>query len=434
MKLAEVEQEHFIPFRASDLLVLLLRAEEMPEQNKRRFEKICVLLSRYYHLHFYEKLNTLKDCYAPFNPDADTLPIGEVSGSQLKEMQGKLVDVLSDVVRAANFKAVSQEDLDRAMLEESLFNIRLKVDFNDFEQILFYRRGESIRSAEARKWYSWKKTKIEFTNYERVLVYVKFKNEDYFRKRDPKDLFFKPGTTMIKLFRNIPKADLEMLFPNTEVAMRVQDKIMIGVPAAVSGVAVLVTKLGSTLLLLSALFAFWLGWRQEPVFIDQAALIALGVGLASVGAFVWKQFNSFRNRKIKFMKILADNLYFKNLDNNAGVFHRLIDAAEEAESKEAMLAYFFLATAEQPLSQAELDDNIENWLRSYGGGRCDFEVDDAVSKLVSFGLVEQVAGDGSVKSDANSEEKAEILWQAVDLERALASIESACHTAVAKID
>ena len=37
------------------------------------------------------------------------------------------------------------------------------------------------------------------------------------------------------------------------------------------------------------------------------------------------------------MKALSDNLYFKNLDNNAGVFHHLIDAAEEEEVKEAIV-------------------------------------------------------------------------------------------------
>jgi len=351
--------------------------------------------------------------------------VRELSDRQQKEKQTQLIDVLTEVVLAANYKAVRQEDLDKAMEEESLFNIRLNVDFNDFEQILFYRRGESRRTAKARKWYSWKETDIEFTNYDRVLVYVKFKSEDYFRGRDPEDLFFKPGTTMIKLFRNIPKADLEMLFPNTEVAMRVQDKIMIGVPAAVSGVTVLVTKLGSTVLLLGALFSFWLGFRHEPVFIDQTALIALGLGMASVGAYLWKQFNAFRNRKIKFMKVLADNLYFKNLDNNAGVFHRLIDAAEEAETKEAMLAYFFLVTSDEPLTRKQLDERIEDWLRSYGSQQCDFEIEDALEKLKGFGLIEDqpLATNGELQS-----------LSAVDLSTALESIRQHCLDLVAVTD
>ncbi len=425
MEQIEVEQEHFIPFRASDLLQLCLLADEMPEQQKRRFEKICVLLTRYYHLTFHRKLSLLKDCYAPFNPDSDTLPVEEFSDSVLRDKQVQLRNVLTDVVVAANFKPVRQEDLDKALEEESLFNIRLKVDFDDFEQIIFYRRGESIGKGEIRKWYSWKTTPIQFTNYERVLVYVKFKEQSYFDAREKTDLFFKPGTTMLKLFRNIPKADLEMLFPNTEVAMRVQDKIMIGVPAAVSGAMVLVTKLGSTILLLGGMFAFWLGWRNEPVFIDQTALVALGVGLASLSAYLWKQFSAFRNRKIKFMKVLADNLYFKNLDNNAGVFHRLVDAAEEAESKEAMLAYFFLVTVEDPMTEAELDERIEQWLSSYGGTKVDFEVTDAVNKLVELGLVAR-------KENENEAGGAKVL-EALDLDGALESIRTACHEAVSSM-
>tara|TARA_B110001469_G_C9327329_1_gene174897 strand:- start:313 stop:468 length:156 start_codon:yes stop_codon:yes gene_type:complete len=49
------------------------------------------------------------------------------------------------------------------------------------------------------------------------------------------------------------------------------------------------------------------------------------------------------------MKTLTDNLYFKNLDNNTGVFHRLIDAAEE-EGKEVILAYYFLLKANKALT------------------------------------------------------------------------------------
>ena len=58
-----------------------------------------------------------------------------------------------------------------------------------------------------------------------------------------------------------------------------------------------------------------------------------------------RQVTKFKNRKILFMKALSENLYFRNLDNDAGVFHHLLDAAEEAEVIEAVLAYHFLRTA-----------------------------------------------------------------------------------------
>ena len=67
---------------------------------------------------------------------------------------------------------------------------------------------------------------------------------------------FEPSSTIVKLFQNVPKADLEMLFPNSEVRMRPIDKVIIGSSALIGGAVVLVTKLGASLLLLFALFAF----------------------------------------------------------------------------------------------------------------------------------------------------------------------------------
>jgi hypothetical protein len=150
---------------------------------------------------------------------------------------------------------------------------------------------------------------------------------------------------------------------------------------------VIVTKLGATLLLIASLFAFWLGLSKEETQLNQKHLIALGAGLATLGGFLFRQFNKFKNRKIKFMKALSDNLYFKNLDNNAGVFHHLIDAAEEEEVKEALLAYFFLLRENRPVQKGQLDDLIENWFETRWNCRIDFEIDDALAKLERLELV-----------------------------------------------
>jgi len=171
--------------------------------------------------------------------------------------------------------------------------------------------------------------------------------------------------------------------------MKTIDKVIIGVPAAIGGINMLSTKLGATLFLLGGLLAFWLGMRDEPVELDQPALLALVAGFGTLGGFLWKQFNNFKNRKIRFMKTLADNLYFKNLDNNTGVFHRLIDAAEEEEFKESLLAYYFLHRAEQPLTAAELDQAIESWFQQNYQHSLDFEVKDAIEKLEELGLAEK---------------------------------------------
>src|SRR5207248_647818 len=86
-------------------------------------------------------------------------------------------------------------------------------------------------------------------------------------------------------------------------------------------------------------------------------------------------------------KEISDNVYFKNVNNNAGVFDAIIGAAEEQECKEAFLAYYFLATTTEPLTQSALDEHIERWLQDTFGVDVDFEVDDALAKLERLHVV-----------------------------------------------
>jgi hypothetical protein len=157
----------------------------------------------------------------------------------------------------------------------------------------------------------------------------------------------------------------------------------------ISGILVVVTKVLAALVPVLLLMGFWLGFRREPVQLDRGQLLAIGAGLVAVGGYLARQFNSFKNRKIQFMKALSENLYFRNLDNDAGVFHHMLDAAEEEEVKEAVLAYHFLRSAGQPLLAEELDRRIEDWFARRWDARFDFEVDDGVGKLRRLRLVDQ---------------------------------------------
>ena len=89
------------------------------------------------------------------------------------------------------------------------------------------------------------------------------------------------------------------------------------------------------------------------------------------------------------MKPLADNIYVKNLDNNAGVFHHLLDNAQDEEFKEAILAYTVLAQANKSMTAQDIDQHIEDWLKQKTGVDIDFEIDDALNKLTRLSLVVQ---------------------------------------------
>jgi len=378
--------ERFIPFRKQDIIEMC--SQELVDENTIiPFKEFCQLLSSIIHFDYHELLESLKNNYAPFDPNANTQQLKTLTLQERKDCQKTFADNFAKILNAANFEKVTEEDLQEALTEESLFKVRLEVEFDDFEQVVFYRRGESQLSETITSLGGLRKQTINFTNYDRVAVYITFKNKAYFEEKNKQPIGFEPSSTIIKLFQNVPKADLEMLFPNSEVRMRPIDKVIIGASAMIGGGVVLVTKLGASFILLGALFSFWLGWRSESVVMTQQHLISLGLGLAVFGGFIFKEWSKFKNRKIKFMKALSDNLYFKNLDNNAGVFHTLTDAAEEEDFKEALLAYTFLLINDQALNAAELDKSIEAWFEKKYQCPLDFEISDALDKLTRMQLV-----------------------------------------------
>jgi hypothetical protein len=374
--------------------IVTMCADEVPAEERESFLAFAELLASLVHHQFRARLEALKDTYYPFNPDSDTRTVVEVSPTEREAVQQRLVDELTALAEDANFERISRDDLGRAFVEESLMKVRLEADFDDFEQVVFYRRGEHIREEEVTHLFGLRRETLEFTNYAKVLVYVKFKDASHFEARGRKiaTLPFRPGSTIIKLFQDVPRADLEMLFPNAQVRMRPVDKLLIGVPAVVSGVIVIATKIIASLIPLLLLLGFWLGVHKEPVQLNQGQLLALGAAFVAFGGYVVRQFTKFKNRKIQFMKTLSDNLYFRNLDNDAGVFHHLLDAAEEEEVKEAVLAYHFLRTAGRPLTAAELDQRIEDWFARRWEAVFDFEIDDGVSKLRRLRLVDEDGG------------------------------------------
>lgn len=380
-----MQTARYIPFRKHDIITMCVK--ELAKDQQTSFKQLCELLASLIHFQYHGTLESLKNNYAPFDPNSDTRLINSVTDEQKAQCQRDFAKDFANVLNAANFEVITHQDLQDALNEESLFKVRLEVEFEDFEEVVFYRRGESQLTETITSFWGLRKKPLHFTNYDRVAVFIRFKDKAYFESKNKLPMGFEPSSTIVKLFQNVPKADLEMLFPNSEVRMRPIDKIIIGSSALIGGAVVLVTKLGASLLLLFALFAFWGGFRDEAVTMTQQHFITLAIGMGVFGSFVFKEWSKFKNRKVKFMKALSDNLYFKSLDNNAGVFHTLIDAAEEEDIKEALLAYTFLLKSKNALSAHALDEQIETWFKTKYQCELDFEISDALEKLERMHLV-----------------------------------------------
>lgn len=383
----------YIPFRRKDIVAMCLAEERLTAEQADQFQALAERLQDKLHLHFHARQEALKEAYLAVNPQARLMDSG-----LLAESQEDLKVLLGELLEQANYEPVTEADLEAALEEASLFKVRLQVDFSRFEEVLLYSRGQSQRTETLKLLWGLYRKQVTFTHYDNVALYLKVPPEE------------EEGTgerVYLKLFENVPKADIEMLFPETQVRMRTIDKLLIGVPALVGGGVMLTTKLGATLLLVGSLLGFWLGMHAEPVTLDKAALLALLAGLGTLAGFIWKQVKNFRTRKLQFVQALTRNLYFKNVANNASVIYQLVDEAEEEECKETLLAYYFLLAEGGPLSARALDEQIEHWFAERWQYRLDFEISDALAKLERLGLAWRDNDDG---------------WQACPLEQALAVV------------
>jgi hypothetical protein len=138
-------------------------------------------------------------------------------------------------------------------------------------------------------------------------------------------------------------------------------------------------------------------------------LIALGL----LGAYLFRQYSSFVNKKIKYSKILSDSLYFKNLGNNSGAFYSLLNSSEEEELKETILAYAFLNRSRNSLTADELDYQIESWFKIKLNTDLDFDVSDALFKLKNIGLGIESGGRWTVLALDKALVRVDEIWDGI---------------------
>jgi hypothetical protein len=89
-------------------------ADDLPTDERESFQAFAELLASLLHHEFRTRLETLKDTYYPFNPDADTRTIVELGPTERQEAQQRLVAELTALAEDANFERISTDALGRS--------------------------------------------------------------------------------------------------------------------------------------------------------------------------------------------------------------------------------------------------------------------------------------------------------------------------------
>lgn len=401
-------REHYIPFNKEFLLEQQTTSFAKDQKKVDDFKKLFDIIEHYYHYEAFNLNRNLKQNYALFDPDLSLKErknfIGKSDFSVFKK-------TLLTVLNQGNYTRVDQETLDKAFQDSDLIGLKLSIDFNAFQDFELYVRGHHKSKEKIKKYFFWKK-EIEIEYYDRVLIYLHYNDTHFLKEKKVKlgKMPIEPGSVVLKIFKRVPKNDIETIFPNAIPRMSTTDKLLLWVPGLFGGISLLSAKV------IPALITMYDAYQTGETIDLLNSKTSLNQGLIALGilsAYCFRQYNNFVNKKIKYSKILSDSLYFKNLGNNSGAFYSLLNSSEEEVLKETILAYSFLYKSDNPLTADELDSQIESWFETKLNTELDFNVKDALSKLKNIGLGIETNGKWQVIALDDALIKIDELWDNV---------------------
>ena len=409
----------FIPVSRSDIIAGLLHPDLWESQSQSALASDVLHkmgLLRQYRSSLL--LNELSEIYDPFNPDDETVNVTEASDMERLEKRRIMNAKLRELVTSANYRELSQQDLEDVLTQASPDGVHVEVDFREYEVRLMFYRGESqtaLKKRDIRKLFL-RHLHYEVPTFERLFLAVKFKpeeeriqeimreeqvDEDKARKRLKKlrrmlPPSFSTDRIYIKVFKDIPRYDVEMLFPNIRVKMKYSDKLQLG-GSAVVGTLTWAIGTGTKLLVAVAI----------------SPLVLAGALITGVGGIMYAQIRNVFITRDKYRMLLAQRLYFQNLANNQGALALMIDEAEEEDVKEEALLYIHLL--QTPVHYTQIDavrTRINAFLSNRFGIEVHFDVNDALGRLMSLGLVQQTAnGDLRAIPLEHANQNLRTIWQ-----------------------
>lgn len=360
-------REHFIPLGQRELVEILADDPGWQPEERSYFLRGCQLFQSLLEGEFHQRRQELENLYQPFDPDSLLVTRSQPYGEARDQLAERFFTLCDETLLRANYQRLSHAEIVAVMNEASAWGVRLKVDFSIFRQLRVYARGDVITKRQLRTWRTrYRVVDVDVPIYQRLMVLFRLKPQHRLGDAEADHSIY------LRLFKNVPKQDVDMLLPGTQFRMTWVDHGKVALPT-LSGIAVLANKILKGALLLSL---------ATPA--DQLA--ATGFVGASMGYGV-KSVLGYMRTKAKYQLSLTRSLYYQTLDSNAGVLLHLVSEGEKQDFREAVLAYFLLRQygKEQGLDAKELDRHAEQLLREWLRFEMNFEVEDGLAKLARYG-------------------------------------------------
>lgn len=349
--------DRFIPIRIEAIVDAIDADPERFGELAGWAQKICKATERVIAQEVGELHRHLDRLYAAANPDLDALA---EPNPQAHFGDPRLHAALDYLFDRANFTPLTDVGIEAAIRAGSAYGLRVRIKPERVRALALHVRGRGTLVLVRRdKKKPWKRIERKVEIYTRLAVLAQLTGEECLR---------------LKLFRDIPVADVEALLPHAEATMTVLDRALV-----------------------FGLGAGSLGSLAKVAVVGAASTSALAIPAAiGFGGMAVRSFFGYKRKKKQRTSHRTEHLYEKNLANNAAVLHTLCRMIAHEEAKAAIIAYAMLAARHDedepdrwPLEQ--LGSRASDYLEQRFKIASRFDARTALATLERLGLMTDAA-------------------------------------------
>ncbi|XP_012701068.1 uncharacterized protein LOC101764585 isoform X2 [Setaria italica] len=207
---------------------------------------------------------------------------------------------------------------------------------------------------------------------ELILLYTD--ENDQSEKKDKSEML----PLQLKIYEKIPIPDLPVVFPHKKLSFRILDTVRLDIATVIG------------------LLAYVVNYKFESLASSPSAFLLDIVAISALLILVFRVGLGYKQTRDRYQLLVNKTLYEKTLASGFGSVYFLLDASEQQQYKEALLAYAMLLCRNkyQVSSRASIRDTCEQFMYEKFKAKIEMPIDKAMETLVRLGLVIELPTNG----------------------------------------
>ncbi|CAM8888252.1 unnamed protein product [Rhodiola kirilowii] len=188
----------------------------------------------------------------------------------------------------------------------------------------------------------------------------------------------------IKIYETIPIPDIPVIFPHKKLSFRIIDTVRLDI-ASILG-----------------LLAYFINYKFENISSSPSAVLLDFVAITALILYASRVVLGYKQTRDRYQLLVNRTLYEKTLASGFGSVHFLLDASEQQQYKEAILAYAILLKSRkgEVRCSTSIGEQCEKFMYQAFKKKVKMPTDKAISTLVRLGLVTETLVNGTIHLQA----------------------------------